>query len=125
MNFLNPWLILGALLLLSGATATGYWKGSQHARNKIEAQVARDERIAQVAYDAALQGTAAAIAKIEVKHTTIRQKAEVITREQVVYRDCVSDPVLRGLLDAARENRASPEPSGNPELPVANAGTAR
>tara|TARA_R110000868_G_scaffold3596_1_gene22677 strand:- start:572 stop:955 length:384 start_codon:yes stop_codon:yes gene_type:complete len=34
---LNPWLILGIILLIAGAGATGYLKGSKHAQDAARA----------------------------------------------------------------------------------------
>ena len=48
------------------------------------------------------------IAKIQIRHTTIRQTAEQVIREIPVYRECRNDDLVRELLDAARENRDIP-----------------
>jgi hypothetical protein len=64
--------------------------------------------------DAALAATADAIAKMEIKYVTVRQKAETVVREVPVYRDCThSDDGLRLVNEALRE------PAGSGELPPA------
>lgn len=112
----NPWAlgILGVLLV--GASGGAYLKGRSDGRAVEFAERATLEEVAREAREASLQAAAEAIAQISVTHTTIRQKAEVITRENVVYRDCVNDPALSGLLDAARANQPAVTP-GSGELP--------
>jgi hypothetical protein len=106
-------VILGALVVAGGA----YVQGRSDGRAIEVAERATLEEVARESRDAALQAAAEAIAKISVTHTTIRQKAEVTIREKPVYRDCVNDPDVVGMLDAARENRPLAEPIGGGELP--------
>lgn len=108
----NPWLLIAAGLALAGAVGGAYVKGRADGRAVEFAERATLEEVARTARDASQQAAAEAISRITVTHTTIRQKAEVITREQPVYRDCVNDAVVSGLLDAARGNAAPAEPTG-------------
>lgn len=112
----NPWFILGwlaAALVLCGAC---YVKGRSDGKAVEVAERATLEEVARESREAAMQAAAEAIAGISVTHTTIRQKAEVITREVEVYRECRNDPQLVGLLDAARGNREPTEPTRGSEL---------
>lgn len=107
-----------AILLLSAALACGgsYLKGRSDGRKVEVAERATLDEVARVASEAATRASAAQIAKISVTHTTIRHQAEVITREKPVYRDCVNDPGVERLLDAARAN-AEPEPASDSGVP--------
>jgi hypothetical protein len=120
----NLWLygILGALVV--GAIGGSYLKGRSDGKAIIIAQQARDDQIRMETLQLAQLAAAEEIAKITVTHTTIRQKAEVITREKVQYRDCVNDPLVSGMLDAARANQPEVAPGGG-ELPGTSAGPAR
>lgn len=96
-----PWLLLAVVLLVGASGATGYWQGSKHKANEIAAQAAREAALVEKTREAAQQAAATEISKIEVKQTTIRQKAEVITREVPVYRDCRHDQRTMDLLNSA------------------------
>lgn len=117
----NPWLILGASLAVAAAIGGAYVKGRGDGRALEVAERATLEEVARVATEAAMVGAAKKIAEITVMHTTIRQKAEVITRENVVYRDCRNDAELIRLLDAARANQSPSESAGDRELSGAGA----
>lgn len=100
---LNKWLAatLGAALAVGAVGAQGYRMG----RDSVIAAQAQAEAIRMETLHLAQMAAAEEIAKIEVRHVTIRQQAETTLREIPVYRDCVNDPAIVGLLDAARENR--------------------
>lgn len=118
---LLPWLILAFLVLLGGAGATGYWKGSQHTADQIAAQAAREAALVQTTRDTAAMAAAEQISKIEVRNTTIRQKAEVITREVPVYSECRNDPRTLSLLnDALAPGAAEEKPADRGKLPTAD-----
>jgi hypothetical protein len=119
---LLPWLILAVTLLVGAAGAGGYWQGAKHKADEIAAQEARESALIVKATDAATLAAAEAISKIEVKNTTIRQKAEVITREVPVYGDCRHDPRTLGLLnDALAPGAAEAKPADRGKLPAADA----
>lgn len=96
-----PWMILGFVLAIAGAGASGYWQGSKHTADQIAAQAARDAALVEKTRETAQAAAAQEISKIEVKNVTIRQKAETITREVPVYGDCRHDPRTLGLLNDA------------------------
>ena len=66
----SPWVLLAFAVALAGA----YFKGRNDGADLAEVQQAREERIAATAYDAAQRGAAKAIAGIEIKNVTIKQK---------------------------------------------------
>lgn len=113
----NPWVlgILGALLV--GALGAAYVKGRSDGRAVIISKQAREDQIRFETLQLAQLAAAEEIAKISETHTTIRQKTEVITREVPIYRDCLNDPRVVSMLDAARENRPPTEFTGGGELP--------
>lgn len=112
----NPWVLLSACLALAGAVGGAYVKGRSDGRAVEIAQRVTLEEVAKVASEAAMAGAAKKIAEITIKHTTIRQHAETVIREKIQYRDCVNDPVVSGLLDAARADAAPSQPAGDREL---------
>jgi hypothetical protein len=111
-----------AIGLLTAAIVAGgsYIQGRKDGRN---AEIVNQKTIADTALaarDAAIQAAASEIAKITVTHTTIRQRAETITREVPIYRDCVNDPGVERLLDDARANR-DPDSAGDRGMPAPGA----
>ena len=88
---MNPWLIVSALVALMITGAGGYYAGARAERNAMEAQQAHDDKLTQRVQEAAQKGAAQEIAKIEVKHVTIRQQTQIETRDKPVYRECVAD----------------------------------
>lgn len=120
----NLWLYatLGAVVV--GGLAVSYAKGRSDGRAIEVAERATLEEVARESREAAMEAAAEAIATISVTHTTIKQKAEVITRENVVYRDCRNDAELVRLLDAARENKPPSQPAGDRIVPGPGANPA-
>lgn len=104
----NPWLvvILGAVIV--GATGASYLKGRADGKAVVIAAQASAETVRLETLHLAQMAAAEEIARIEVRHVTIRQQAETTLREIPVYRDCVNDAGVSSLLDAARENRDIP-----------------
>lgn len=85
---LNPWLLL-AIVLAWGTTVAGAgWRGYEAGKDHCIAEQIRDTAVAEIAAESA----AKAIAKIEVKNTTIRQTLEKEIHEKPVFRDCRSGP---------------------------------
>lgn len=116
-----PWMILAVTLLVGAAGATGYWKGSQHTADQIAAQQAREAALVEKTRETAALAAAEQISKIEVRNTTIRQKAEVITREVPVYSECRNDPRTLSLLnDALAPGAAQAKPADRGKLPAAD-----
>ncbi len=117
-----PWALLAVVLLVGASGATGYRAGAKHTENQIAAQAAREAALVDKTREAAAQAAAEQISKIEVKNTTIRQKAEVITREVPIYGDCRHDPRTLGLLnDALAPGATEGKPAGPGELPRTDA----
>lgn len=107
---INPYAIIGALILWAASLAgTGWWAygaGQDHETSKQ----ATAEKIRQQTLDAAQQGAANAISKVQITNTTIRQAVETRIREVPVYRSCQHDQrVLDNLNSSLR---------GEPALPV-------
>lgn len=95
---MNPWPILLAVILVV-AGAAGGWKAANDHRDALELREAQGK--AQ-----ALEATAQAIAKIDVRNTTIRQTVETQVREVPVYRDCHNTPEVLGTINEALRGAA-------------------
>lgn len=107
---INPYVLLAAVLVAIGAFFYGTHVG---AAGEIAEQAKTQALVASISAEAQ-KGAAAAIAKNRPLHTTIQQKAEVITRENKIYTECVNGDDMQRLLDAARRNgQAGAEPAGD------------
>lgn len=108
-------------ILLAGALggATGAWQVQNWRHGAEEAIQAREDRARQETREAAQQGAAAAIAKIEVKNVTINRKLETEVREKAVFRDCRSGPDSVRIYNSGVPGYA--EPAGGGELPAKDA----
>ena len=109
----NPYILLGAGILAVLLAVGGFAFGVKYQRG----QEARVAMLIEVAREQAQLGAADAIAKIEIKNTTIRQQLETVTREVPVYRDCRNTADgMRLINDALR----GPGTAGGGELPRTN-----
>jgi hypothetical protein len=108
------WLIgaLSFLLAVGGAYIKGRTDGGAIAR----ADQAEVLELARQVRDDAQRGAAEAIAKIEIKQTTIRQTLEKEIHEKPVYRDCRHDADSLPRINAALTGR-EPQPAGGGKLP--------
>jgi hypothetical protein len=105
------WQLIAGAILTALAFASG-WQVSDW-RNKA-AQKKADE-VEQRATTAATDAAVKAIQGIEVKYVTIKQKAETITREVPIYRDCMhTDDGLRVVNEALTGNAAAGDPTVMP-----------
>ena len=93
---MNPWAILGAVLLIGGLVGAAYRQGREYGEKT------REETLARAAADSAASAAAAAISRIEVRNVVVNKalEREVLTRE--VFRDCRSGP------DAVRMLNSTP-----------------
>ncbi len=118
---MNPiplsWTIIAVLALTAGSGAFGYYEGGKHKADSIAALNAREAALVTKARDAMTDAAATAISAIEVKNVTIRQKAETITREVPVYRDCHHSP--DGLRVVNEALTGQEEPAGDGGVPAA------
>lgn len=112
----NPYVLLAiGVGLVASHGAVGY-KSYRAGQNQVIAETAKLEDVETRTREAALAVTAEAISKIEVRNVTVRQKAETITRERVVYSECQHDPDgLRLVNEALRD---APEPAPVDKLPA-------
>lgn len=111
---LNPYVLLGAGILAVGLAIGGFAFGMKYQRGQEARAVVLIEKVREEAQ----LGAAEAIAKIEVRNTTIRQQLETVTREVPVYRDCRNtDDGMRLINDALR----GPGTAGGGELSGADA----
>ncbi len=116
----NPWVILGVLLAIGTAGTTGYMKGGQHMKNEIESDIAREERIGQIAFANALSASASQIAKIRIVNKTITQELEREIRYEPVYLDCRHSDDTKRMLDAILTGSKPGESFDRSVLPAVN-----
>ena len=115
----NPWILLAFVIALGGV----YIKGRSDGIDLQAATQLRDEQIAQTSRDAALIVTAEAIAKIQVKNTTIKQTLEKEIHEKTYYADCKHDATGMRLINAALTGQT--ESASDSKLPRLDAITGQ
>ena len=97
MASLLPWALLLAALAAGGA----YWQGRQDGRAAAQADAAVAQQLVRQAGEASAQAAAEAIAKIQVRHSTIRQEVEREIQVRTEYRDCRHAPEQLQRINAA------------------------
>ena len=102
-------LIIGAAIV--GLAFFGGWQVNGW---RIDAAQKKADNVEQRAAAAATEAAVTAIKGIEVKYVPIKTKAEIVTREVTVYRDCVHDPDGLRLVNEAL---AGGQPSDTPRVP--------
>lgn len=108
-------IALAAVAALAGAYA---WGRSDGRALEAEART-REDLAAARTFEDMQRAIAGELAKIEIRHTTIRQVVEKEIHEKPVYRDCRHGPDgLRALNAALSDGSAAP---GDGELPPADA----
>lgn len=115
---MNPYLIIAALVAVMSAGWGGFRLGVDH---QVASEIDKRQVVAE-AVDAANSAAAAAISKIVVRNSTIRQEVEREIRTNTVYADCRhSDAGLRGV-NAALTGAQTVTPGGGqlpgPDAPV-------
>lgn len=116
----NPWIIIGLLLSLAASHGLVGYKAYHAGEEHVIAENLKLVDAETRTRDAALAVTSDAIAKIKVENVTVRQKAETITRERVVYRDCQHDADGLRLINEALTGQAKPVADGKLPAPDAN-----
>jgi hypothetical protein len=111
MTRIESILVYLILWILSGIGAFFY--GRNLGIESAQLEQAEQQKLIAAVEERAQLGAAAEIAKIKVTQQTINRKVETLTREVPVYRDCVHDPAVSGLLDQARAGgRVQTKPDG-------------
>jgi hypothetical protein len=108
-----PW----ALLLAAAAAGGAYWQGRQDGRSAVEAEAARDARLIAQAGQASATAAAEAIARMSVRHTTIRQEVEREIQVRTEYRDCRHTPEQLQRINAALSAAAPGSAPGGGVVP--------
>lgn len=96
-----PYQYLTGAVLIIAAYAAGRYDGNTIS----EGVAAREERVAQVAQEAASKATAGEIAKMEIKNVTIRQTLQREVIREPVYRDCKHTDIGMQLVNEALTGR--------------------
>ena len=113
---MNPYLLLAGVIAWAASVAGAFFYGQGVGKDSEIATQAREDKVAVIASEAAASAAARAISKLEVKHVTIRQKADTVIREVPAYRDCVND---QRVLDSINQARGY-EPAGSGVVPSAS-----
>lgn len=108
----NPYVLLAIALFYFGSLGAVGYKAYQAGGDHVIAETQKLIDVEVRTRDAALAVTSEAIAQIEVKNVTIRQKAETITREVPVYTDCKHDAAGLRLINEALTGKAEPVDPG-------------
>lgn len=117
----NPWIILAALLVVSGLCGTSYHYGAVHKENAIVAAQKRDDDLEKRVTDAALKGAAEAIANIKVRNVTNNQILQKEIQHVTDYANCHNSPDgLRALNDALTNGEQPVSGGGVPEAKPAH-----
>lgn len=109
-------LLVGVVVAL-GLAGAAYWQGRSDGKNDCEAAATREVRIGQAAADSAASAAAGAIARISVRHTTIRQEAEREIQVRTEYRDCKHSPEQLQRINAALTGAPASSAPGGGQLP--------
>lgn len=119
---LNPWVLLGLLVAWAASLGGAFVYGQATKADAVEAQAAREEKVAQKAADAATVAAAVAIARIKPINTTIRQETEREVRTNTIYADpgCRHPPEQLQRLNAALTG-TGPERAASGVLPEPDA----
>lgn len=111
---LQGYLIAGLVGLLLAGSA--YLKGRTDGAKIEEAKHLTAQALVDQARDAMIDKAAEAIAKIEVKHVTIRERLDTEIREVPTYVDCRHSPDgLRLVNEALTNGKESPNDRVLPE----------
>lgn len=108
----NPWVLLGIVLLWIASGGWAYWQGVSDGETREIAKQSKIEEVTKAVQEAAQQGAADAIAKIEIKHTTVKQKFAAETVTHLMYRDCVHSPAGLRLVNEAITGKPDPTTAG-------------
>ena len=108
---------LAGLLLLVGGGGYAGWTARDWKAAADERQAQRHEKQLREARDVGIAAAAQAIAQIEVKNVTVRQRTEKEFVDRPVYRDCVADERVLALTNEAITGEVVPAADGG--LPAA------
>lgn len=112
----NPWVILAIVLAFIGVATGAYIKGGRDAVNREAAAAAREEKIAQIAYESGQRAAAEAVAGIKITNKTFRTELEKETIRDTVYTTCLHSDSAFSLLNRHLEGPPT-ESAGSSELP--------
>lgn len=96
---MNPWVILAIVLAFIGVGTGAYIKGGRDAVNREQAQAAREEKIAQIAYENSQRAAGEAVAGIKIINKTFRTELEKETIRDPVYSNCFMSDSAFSLLN--------------------------
>ena len=110
---MNPYFILAGVTAWAASVGGAFFYGHGVGKDSEIAAQSREDKVAFIATEAAASAAANAISKLEIKHVTIRQKADTVIREVPDYSRCVND---QRVLDSINQARGF-EPAGSGVVP--------
>ena len=114
---LNPWLLLAAV----SATLVSFGGGAAIGMNYANGQHAQKEVLIKEVAEAAQTAAAQEIAKLEIKHVTIKRAVEREVRTVPVYSECQHSADGLRLVNEALTNG---KPAGDRKLPRISGGAS-
>lgn len=109
---MNPTILIAVALAFVLSTGGAYIKGRGDGAAIAKADQAEVLEVVRKARAEAQIGAADAIAKIEIKQTTIRQTLEKEIHEKPIYRDCRHDADSMQRINSAITGREPVAPGG-------------
>lgn len=109
---MNPYVILALVIAWGGSLAGTGWVAFGLGQDSEIAGQAKINKAITETREAAQQGAANAIAKIEVKNVTINRKLETEVREKRVFADCRSGDTSVHLYNSGIPGYAEPADRG-------------
>lgn len=116
---MNPYLIIGALIVWGVTFVGGYGYGHRAGVDRTISSQTSADQVRRETIEAAQQGAATAIAALKPLNTTIVQKVQRELQTNTVYRDCKLPPAGLQLANEAITGRPA-EPAGGGVVPGAN-----
>lgn len=101
MNTAKLYAALIGLLVFVVSLAGSFWLGTTVGKNSEIARVTELKEVVVATREDAKQGAADAIAKIQIRNTTVQGRVQTIIKDNPVYGDCKHNPDALRLLNEA------------------------
>lgn len=116
------WLVLSGVLLSIAASSGAYIYGLGVGEAKVLSRQSSQDALIREVIDASSQAAASEIAKIKVRHVTIKQQLQKELQERTIYKDCrTGSDAVRLFNSTIPSETAASQPSSGSSLPSAGA----
>src|SRR5688572_12682546 len=116
-KYVQPGILLAAVLAAVGAGTAGYFRGAHNTRQSIQNDMLKEEQLGQQMYQKMLLAVGEKIGEIQIVNKTITQELEREVRVEKVYSECRNTDAVVGLLNAILSGQAPAESFGPDQLP--------